>query len=59
MRLASATREYRPCESSSTMIICRPLTRACITTQLPASLMKPVFCTVRPHCWLPTSGLVV
>src|SRR5882762_4101342 len=43
MRVASPTRVYLPQESSSTMIIERPVNVTCMTRHRPASAMYPVF----------------
>ncbi len=58
MRLASATRVYLPNEFSSTMTTGRSSIWACITRHWPASLMKPVFCTVMSQAGLRTSEFV-
>src|SRR5260363_392283 len=48
-----------PDESSNTIINGRFWSVACITIHLPASLMKPVFCTPISHALLAVSALVL
>src|SRR5260363_144655 len=50
---------YFPDESSNTIINGRFWSVACITIHLPASLMKPVFCTPISHALLAVSALVL
>src|SRR5260364_331755 len=59
MRCASPILEYFPDESSNTIINGRFWSVACITIHLPASLMKPVFCTPISHALLAVSALVL
>src|SRR5260363_303461 len=59
MRRASPILEYFPDESSNTIINGRFWSVACITIHLPASLMKPVFCTLISHALLAVSAFVL